>query len=342
MLQALTIQKHKHLYRELQLPQYKVDFFSNDYLGLARNHTFIKRCEQERSLLQPGSTGSRLLSGNSAYAEQFEAELAEGQGFETALLFPSGYIANLALLSALLQKEDVLLFDQEVHASMRDGIRLSKGTSYPYRHLDLNHLEERLRKIYCKGERYIATESLFSTDGRCTNLQDLTYLANKYGAKLILDEAHTFGVMDCHQTLPKAFFAVLITFSKALGSQGAAILCSKLLKEYLLNFSRPCLYSTFISPHQIAAMRTAYRMLPELETERQVIGSLKRSANAKSHILIFPQNSSEETSKKQASLLERGIAVAALRPPTVRKGKECLRISLHAFNTEEELKLLYG
>ena len=342
MLHALKLQKQKQLYRALKLPQYKIDFFSNDYLGLARNQAFKERCEEERASLPPGSTGSRLLSGNSAYAEQFEEELAKGQGFEAALLFQSGYLANLALLSALLEREDVLLFDQEVHASMRDGIRLSKGTSYPYRHLDLNHLEERLRKIYCKGERYIATESLFSTDGRCTNLQDLTYLANKYEAKLILDEAHTFGVMDCHQTLPKAFFAVLITFSKALGSQGAAILSSKLLKEYLLNFSRPCLYSTFISPHQIAAMRTAYKMLPELEKERNAINHLKERSNAESHILILPQNSPEETMQEQARLLEQGIAVAALRPPTVRKGKECLRISLHAFNTEEELKLLYG
>lgn len=347
MQHALKIQKQKQLYRELKLPEYQIDFFSNDYLGLARNKKFISACQRERSFLPIGATGSRLISGNYAYAEEFEKQLAEMQGFEASLLFQSGYVANLALFSALLQKGDVLLFDQDVHASMRDGMRLSTGSCYPYRHLNLNHLEERLRHIPCSKTRYIATESLFSTDGKFADLAGLQYLSKKYNARLIFDEAHSFGVcgengLGFHKDCPEAYFAILVTFSKALGSQGAALLLSNELKDYLLNFSRPCIYSTFLSPHQVAAMRTAYKMLPELSEERETLSILKRRLNAESHIHTIPMQDATEALSMQEKLLSRGIAVGALRPPTVRKGRECLRVCLHAFNSSKEVALLYG
>ena len=239
------------------------DFSSNDYLGLSRcttlNDLFIEKTRQfpGHSL---GSTGSRLLTGNSFFAEMLEKEIADHHESESALFFNSGYTANLALFAALPKKNDTIITDNCIHASVIDGCRLSYAKRLHFRHNDLTDLEQKLRKA--QGTCYVAVESLYSMEGDVAPLKEISSLCKKYGALLIVDEAHAAGVYGMglvqEEGLEKDVFARVVTYGKAFGTHGASISGSSLLKQYLINYARPFIFTTAPSLHQLLAVRSAY------------------------------------------------------------------------------------
>jgi 8-amino-7-oxononanoate synthase len=255
------------LLRSLKTPENLIDFCSNDYLGLARSVTLRQTIEQSvavHSNRLNGSTGSRLLAGNSALAEELETELAAFHDTEAALIFNSGYDANVGLLASLPQRGDTLLTDDLIHASMIDGARLSVANRFKFRHNDLDDLENRLKRA--TGTVYVAIESVYSMDGDLAPLTEIVELCEHYEAALIVDEAHATGVFGPQGGglvqslgLQKRVFARVHTFGKALGVHGAAVVGSASLRDFLINFARSFVYSTALPPHSLLAIHSVYR-----------------------------------------------------------------------------------
>ena len=229
--------------RKLQVPQNLIDFASNDYLGLARSSGLAdlvaeELSKQTTSLNGFGSTGSRLLTGNSCYAQDLENSIAMFHGFAAGLLFNCGYMANLALLSTIADSGDCIFFDTKIHASTHDGIRLSKAKALPFKHNDTAHLESRLKDCTTQCDRFICVESIYSTDGSLAPLSEICRIAKEYEAYLIVDEAHAVGAygsqgrgLVAEQNLCADVFAQMLTFGKALGTHGAIILGNQTLKQ---------------------------------------------------------------------------------------------------------------
>jgi 8-amino-7-oxononanoate synthase len=328
-----------------------IDFCSNDYLGIVTN----SRLQTPDSRLSPGSTGSRLLSGNYPLIEEAEKMLAGFHAAETALIFNSGYDANIGLLSSVPQKGDTILYDQLSHASIRDGIRLSFANHFSFAHNDLADLEKKMQHV--TGTVFIVTESVFSMDGDFCPLEHMTVLAKKYRAHLIIDEAHATGVIgekgeglvqQLH--LAHEIFARVHTFGKACGCHGAVVLGSQTLKDYLVNFARSFVFSTALPEHAVAMVMEAYDQFPIMMAERAHLQELiqqfqeaelpfeKMVSHTPIQAVVVPGNTA---AKNLASRLqENGIDVRPILYPTVPKGKERLRIVLHAFNTEADLEKL--
>ena len=336
--------------RELQLRSKLIDFSSNDYLGLANSPDLFKGFQDELVVNKLGSTGSRLLTGNSTYAEELERQVAAFHGYKSALLFSCGYMANMGLFSAIGSTSDAFFFDVGIHASTREGMCLSKASAFPFKHNDVNHLESRLKNSPSKGEKFICVESIYSTDGTKAPLESISQLAEKYGAHLIVDEAHASGIcgpqgrgLVSELGLTSKVFALIVTFGKALGVQGAIVLGSSILKQSLLNFALPCIYTTALPFYALAAIEASYRLFPKLESERKHLQSLidlfcqhyqSESETAVQPVRVKGNKAAKELSKR---LSLEGFDVRALMSPTVQKGQERLRICLHAFNTKEEV-----
>lgn len=331
-----------------------IDFYSNDYLGLAGNrelqNLLLKQVIEKPELLS-GSTGSRLISGNSCTASETEAYIAEEHKFSAALLFPSGYNANLALFSALPDRHDTIIVDEQIHRSVHDACRMSHARKLKFKHNDLNDLEYLLKRQ--NGHCFIAVESLYSMEGDFAPLKEMTDLAERYNASLIVDEAHAFGVFGYgliqQYQLQEKVCAAVITYGKALGAHGAAILCNDLIKPYLINFASPFIYSTAAQDFQWASIKTGYEFLkqhPELsEKLQQNIQVFRKQAiqtpsSEKSPVqaVLIPDNN--RLKMMQSTLSESGFLTYAVYSPTVKEGTERLRICLHSFNTEEEIVTL--
>jgi 8-amino-7-oxononanoate synthase len=322
-----------------------VDFASNDTLGLARS----KHLWTEWQASRMGATGARLMTGNHRYVEQLEHEIACYHGCEAALIVGSGYLANIALLSALGSSQTLFIHDLDVHASMYDGMRLGRARCVPFRHQDMEHLERRLRSCSGYMQRFVIVESLYSMSGCLAPLDEMISLCARYGAQLIVDEAHAVGVYGpCGRGLAdgKQPFARIVTFGKALGCYGAAILGTHLLKQYLINFARPFIYSTALPFPLLAAVRSAYRLLPGLDQERKQLRKLveiwqsEMPVASPSHIQYVPVSGNDNARALMQRCVTRGFDVRAILSPTVRRGQECLRVCLHAFNTEQQLREL--
>lgn len=344
--------------RKLSITSSLIDFASNDYLGLSRSAHLIKAVFQEwkehlHSLNGLGSTGSRLLTGNSLYAEDLEDKIAQFHGYESGLLFSCGYMANVGLLSSIASEEDVIFFDAGVHASTRDGIRLSRAHAFPFRHNDLTHLENRLKHCSFQGDCFVCIESIYSTDGSCAPLVEICHLLQKYEAFLIVDEAHAVGVLGpkgrgliAEHNLMHHVFAQITTFGKALGTYGAIILGGKILKEALLNFATSSIYTTALPLQILAAIKCSYDLFPQWEKERQHLRNLVQlfvnadSNCATTHIQSIVIKGNEPTKEAARKLASLGFDVRPLLSPTIQKGQEALRVCLHAFNTEEEVNNL--
>jgi 8-amino-7-oxononanoate synthase len=247
-------------YRTLKTIGLPVDFCSNDYLGFARSPLLKNKIENEiGDFVSNGSTGSRLLSGNSAYTEDLEKYIAILHQSEAGLIFNSGYDANLGLFSSLPQRGDTVITDELIHASIIDGARLSYANRYTFKHNDLGSLEAKLKQA--KGNCFVAVESVYSMDGDTPPLNEIAALTLKYDAHLIVDEAHAVGLYGfglVATDLQKQVFARVVTFGKALGCHGAIVLGSNLLRQYLINFARSFIYTTAASFHQMASVKTAY------------------------------------------------------------------------------------
>ena len=350
----LDEKKEKGLLRQLMTVNNDlIDFCSNDYLGFASNQALIN---SENKGLPIGSTGSRLITGNSKLAEETEAIIAQFHKAEAALIYSSGYAANVGLFSCLVGKGDTIISDQYIHASIIDGIRLNKANRNWFIHNDLADLEAKLQ--LAQNKIIVVVESIYSMDGDEAPLSKIADLCEKYGALLIVDEAHSTGIygahgegLVCQLGLEKRVYARLHTFGKALGFHGAAIVGSQILRDYLINHSRSFIYSTGIPPPYYSQIQAIYSLLPKANKAqlfdlihyfRQQINPIKNIAIIDSlspiQAVVIGDNFKAKTIENQ--LLNNGFFVKAILSPTVAVGTERLRISIHAFNTKKEIDKL--
>lgn len=348
---ALEKRKASETLRALHPKRDGIDFYSNDYLGLARNNEFQKllfqKVEENPKLLK-GSTGSRLISGNSTLVSEVEDFIAKEHQVDSALLFPSGFNANLALFSALPSRHDTIIVDEQIHRSVHDGCKLSNAKKLKFKHNDVEDLERILKKQ--NGISYVAIESLYSMDGDIAPLREILEICEKYNAFLIVDEAHAFGVFGLglvHKfQLQNRVFATVITYGKALGSHGAAILTNQVVTSYLINFASPFIYTTSSHDFLWMSIQSGYQFLennPQLKVNLQqniktfthqnleTLSSMESPVQA----IIIPDHHQLKALKN--TLLECDLLTYAVFSPTVKEGSERLRICLHSFNTEPEI-----
>jgi 8-amino-7-oxononanoate synthase len=364
-----------------------VDFSSNDYLGFSVSEDIFHKTSKtlrDYKLEKNGASGSRLLSGNNKLLEDTETFIADYHKAETSLIFNSGYDANIGFFSSVPQRGDIIFYDEFIHASIRDGISLSHAKAYKFAHNDLEDLAQLIKKQtnlslppgdlpdgkagMPEGQRghaqviYIVTESVFSMDGDVPDLQKLANFCSKNNCYLIVDEAHAIGVIGKGRGLVQELgvedqiFARIITFGKALGCHGAAVLGSQELIAYLVNFARSFIYTTALSPHSVGTILASYEQLGiEQATEDNLIKRLSRNiaklrfyikmynidddfieSTSAIHSCVISGN--ERAKRVSAKLKDQGFDVKAILSPTVPEGKERLRICLHSFNTEAEIE----
>jgi len=360
--------KKKGLYRELRTVEGEQDssvvingkrvlmFSSNNYLGLA-NHPGLKKASMDTALYYgTGSGGSRLISGSMEVHRTLEKELALFKGTDGALLFSSGYHANVGAISALAGEGDLILSDEFNHASIVDGCRLSRGEVRVYKHGDMNSLKEILRRSSKFKQRLIVTDSVFSVDGDIAPLPDIVDLAEKYSALVMVDDAHGTGVLGKkgkgaieHFGLEGKVEMQMGTLGKALGSFGAYIAGSEDLIHYLVNKTRSLLYTTALPPSVCGSALAALKILGE---RPELVSQLRNNANyfrkgmrdlgypiPESGTPILPLIIRDPfvTMNLARSLFDEGVYVQGIRPPTVPEGTSRLRITLMASHTREQL-----
>ena len=364
--QKLQQREQNNALRKLPVSNALIDFASNDYLGFANSEEIFNKTHQyllENNIKINGATGSRLISGNHNLYQVTEDFIANFHQSESALIFNSGYDANVGFFSSVPQRNDVILYDELCHASIRDGILMSNAKSYKFQHNDFENLEKlittQLETRNPKPETfYVITESVFSMDGDSPNLEELVTLCEKYNCFLVIDEAHALGVFGNHgegviqsQGLQDKVFARIMTFGKGLGCHGAAILGSQELKKYLINFARSFIYTTGLSPHAVATILIAYQ---HLQAEKEAIQNLRNNIQlfnqekmqmglkplfvySKSAIqcAIIPGNEKVKSIANQ--LQNNGFDVKPILSPTVPEGQERLRFCLHSFNSQKEI-----
>lgn len=362
--QLLLNRKEKGLLRKLRIiAKNKIDFSSNDYLGFSSSGILKKEIESIKKkfannllINTNGSGGSRLLFGNNIFFRNLEHELSLFFHSEDALLFNSGYDANIGFFSCVPQKNDFVFYDDLVHASIHDGMRLSHAKCFKFKHNDLNDLKKKIALQKIKGGSvYVSVESVYSMDGDFAALKEFSNYCKKHKYLLVVDEAHAGGIFGkngagmCEQ-LKVDCFARLYTFSKAFGAHGAVICCSKVLKNYLVNYSRPFIYSTSLPFDSLLAIKSALQLCRKTKT-REVVNlninyfqkkftnfpGYKKSDSTIQTILI---ESNEKVEKVSQLLYNKGFDVRAVKSPTVKVGAERLRISLHAFNSFKEINML--
>lgn len=349
------------LLRTLVDKHHLVDFCSNDYLGMAQNEAFKALVEQkiaEHTHYTVGSTGSRLISGNLEYAEQLEQKIADFHQADAGLLFNSGYDANVGIFAALARRGDTIITDELAHASMIDGARLSHAKRLRFRHNDVADLEKKLK--VAEGNIFIGVESVYSMDGDVAPLKDIVNTAEKYGAHVLVDEAHGTGVFGNKgqgvvqaENLQERVFLRMHTFGKALGTHGAIVLGSRNLRDYLINFTRSFIYTTSLPFHSLLSIEAAYELLPTMQPAREhlqyLIQYFRASFQTSSPYeildspspiqgVIVPGNAQAKAVSQKIEAA--GFFVKAILSPTVPAKQERLRICLHAFNTEATLQEL--
>ena len=365
--QKLQQREEQNALRQLPIPNNLIDFASNDYIGFAKNETIFHETHQllfDKNIKVNGATGSRLLSGNHELYNEAEDYIAKFHYAESALIFNSGYDANIGFFSAVPQRNDIILYDELCHASIRDGIQMSNAKSYKFAHNDVEDLEKLITKFQPTTDNrqsttvYIVTESVFSMDGDSPNMEELTKLSEKYNAYLVVDEAHALGVFgEQGQGLLQSLglqdnvFARIVTFGKGLGCHGAAVLGSHKLKSYLVNFARSFVYTTGLSPHSVATILQSYK---QLKKEKEAIEKLKSNiiffnqekirlglkpifVYSKSAIqcAIIPGN--EKVKNIASQIQQKDFDVRPILSPTVPEGQERLRVCLHSYNSEKEI-----
>jgi 8-amino-7-oxononanoate synthase len=331
-----------------------IDFFSNDYLGASQNsqiaQTALTLLQDENLHHTVGSSGSRLISGNLPFYEATEKFLAQHFKAESALVFPSGFSALSGLLSCIASREDTIIYDELIHASARDGMRLSMARHFSFRHNNPEDLRRKLKNA--TGRVFVVVESVYSMDGDFCTLDDIGNLKTEFDFTLILDEAHSggiFGEQGKGLGLPFAgdeHVIRVMTFGKAFGVEGAAVLGPEVLRDYLINFSRPFIYSTAPGPHFFALIQSAVSWNGKAVTERNsLLGnitffkSLVTSANS-SPIQVFSSSDKVRLKELADKLKHEGFSVKAVFSPTVPEGKERIRLVIHSFNRREEISKL--
>lgn len=358
LLSLLDKRKVEHNFRTLTLPDKNLnDFCSNDYLGFAGNtelKTIKDTIVKGYNINQQGSTGSRLITGNKLIYTDCEKQIAVFHRAKKALLFNSGYDANVGLLSSVPQRGDIILYDELCHASIIDGIRLSFAHAYKFRHNDVPHLAELLAKQNKNETVYVVTESVFSMDGDCSLLKEINDLCKAYQAYLIVDEAHAIGIYGeqgrglCNELgIEQDCFARVYTYGKAMGAHGACVMGGKDLYDYLVNFARSLIYTTALPASSIALVMASYKLLQstkQIQVLKENISlfneltlPIKDKINSSSAIHCFVIKGNENVIQASKELITKGLDVRAIKSPTIKEGSERLRICLHATNTKNEI-----
>ncbi len=342
--------------RELSNEQLPIDFCSNDYLGFAKNTSILSKLSKI-STSQLGSTGSRLISGNSKLITNLEERMADFFQAENALLFNSGYDANIGLIGCIGEEGDTILYDYLSHASMRDGLKLSRANTISFQHNELHDLALKLQQA--KGRKIILIESIYSMDGDEAPLQEIVALAEQYQAAIIVDEAHSTGIygekgegLAIEKGVASSIFARVHTFGKAFGAHGAVVVGSKLLKKYLVNYARSFVFTTALPAHSIHHLNIVLDELEKTNAIHQLktnIDNFKTQLSDTIKQKFIPSNSpiqslviggNEATKKMALQLRKKGLDIRPILYPSVPLGKERIRICLHATNSEDEIKLL--
>ena len=344
LIHKLSERNKEGTLRSLSCLDGMADFFSNDYLGLASQTSELK-------VNHSGSTGSRLISGTSIAALGCESFLAQYFNAGAALVFNSGYDANLGFFGSVPQKGDTIIYDQLIHASVRDGIRLSYAKSFSFEHNSINDLEKKLERS--EGTVYVAVESLYSMDGDLAPLKEMANLCMRHKAYLIADEAHAVGVLGKGLVdelgICELVFARLVTFGKAYGAHGAAILGSLELKDYLINFARSFIYTTALPPSAYDLIRQKcevdtramqIHLQENIDLFRKQMLTENLFSDARSPIQIIPIGDITKTKVLAEKIQSQGFAVKPIYSPTVPEGEERIRICIHAFNTCDEIEKL--
>jgi 8-amino-7-oxononanoate synthase len=356
-LRKLPVSPHKNGAKFL-------DFSTNDYLCLSKNEDVIHAARQAAASFGVGSTGSRLLSGNQELFEAFEAKIAASKGTEAALIFNSGYQANLSGLAALLDSKilgarPIVFFDKLNHGSLYQAIALSQAELVRFSHNNVVHLSQLLEKYRDSlRPKFIVTESIFGMDGDVAPLNEIEELAMNHNAFIYLDEAHATGVIGKNgyglsdQFRSNDSKIIIGTFSKGLGGSGAYIACSTVVRDYLINKASGFVYSTANSPMVIASACKAWDLIDQTENLRVKLFSLAdllrerlREINlsygkSSTHIVPIMMPSEPRTLEVRDILLDRGIIVSAIRPPTVPINQSRLRVALNASHTEDDVNRL--
>jgi 8-amino-7-oxononanoate synthase len=329
---------------------------SNNYLGLA-DHPRVREAAAEAAMRYgAGSGASRLVSGNMTIHRRLEEQLTEFEGSDACVLFGSGYLANAGVISALAREGDVVFSDELNHASIVDGCRLARADTFVYRHLDTDHLEWALRQAEGRGS-LIVTDGVFSMDGDVAPLDEIVELAQRYDARVMVDEAHGTGVLGpggrgavAAAGLDGEVDLIVGTLGKALGSYGAYVCCDQQMARYLVNTARTLIFSTALSPPAVAAAMAALDLLreqPRRVEKLQRNGAVLREALAGGGMPvpagdtpIVPLIVGDATDAVRASerALERGVFAQAIRPPTVAAGSSRLRLAVMASHTKSELR----
>tara|TARA_B110000908_G_scaffold16124_1_gene18240 strand:- start:2058 stop:3119 length:1062 start_codon:yes stop_codon:yes gene_type:complete len=322
-----------------------IDFCSNDYLGFSKK-------EWKNHELENGSGGSRLISGHSPIFDKAEKKIAHFHHAEDALIFNAGYNANLGLFSAVPSKGDTVIYDEYCHASIRDGLRLGVARNFSFQHNNMLDLKEKLSRT--NGAIFVAVESIYSMDGDSAPLKEIAILCKEYNAYLIVDEAHATGIfgengegLSIQEDIET--FARIHTFGKALGCHGAAITGSKVLKDFLINFSRPFIYTTALPKHSIENIISAYLTLENTVENKVLHNNIAFFKSLFKSTTLIPSDSpiqsiiiggNEKTRKIAEQLQASGFDIRPILHPTIPEGSERIRICLHSFNTQEEITVL--
>jgi 8-amino-7-oxononanoate synthase len=358
--------KKSGLYRELMTmttapqPQIYVNgsqqlvFSSNNYLGLANDPILIEEALKTIQQFGLGSSGSRLTTGNTIWHERLEQRIAQFKRMEAALLFSSGYLANIGVLSTLPEKGDVILSDQLNHASIIDGCRLSKADTMIYQHIDMNDLKRRLKETQGFTRRFIVTDGVFSMDGTIAPLNQIMELAKCYHAYVIVDDAHATGVLGKNGRGTSELFGVLPdvvigTLSKAIGVEGGFVSGSRVLIDFLLNHARTFIFQTSLPPGSCAAAYASIEIIEKSQDKRaSLLKNIKRVKSSLEAIgfKVNGQNTpivpviigdAEKAVRFAKKLHEKGIFAPAIRPPTVPKGESRIRLTVTAFHSESQI-----
>lgn len=351
------------LLRKLTLVTDKIDFSSNDYLGLSRSAFLRQQIEAEYKQYrnQPaGATGSRLLNGNFELHEAVEQLLATHFHAESATLFNSGFDANVGLISTVARPGDYIFYDELMHASVHQGMMLSGAILVAFKHNDLEDLERKLNQIDTSINSFIITESVFSMEGDKADLRQMADLSSKYNANLIVDEAHATGIFGSHGSglcnelnIENKCFARVYTFGKAMGGHGAVVVGAAWLKTYLINFSKNFIYTTAMDTHTLLSVKHSifhaqlfanqrnklFLLIQYFEEEIRASALVYRVyGNGPIFGIIVPGN--DFCRVFSVFLQQNGLDVRPILSPTVPIGAERLRVIIHSYNTKAQIEFL--
>jgi 8-amino-7-oxononanoate synthase len=331
---------------------------SNNYLGISFDPKVIDAVLTRFQAAGMGATASRLVVGNHPLYVQAEEALAKSKQTEAALIFPNGYMANLGAISSIVGREDTVYSDSLNHASIIDGIKVSRAQVERYNHNDLDHLESLLKKSNGSrgGKKLIVTDTVFSMDGDVAPLAELVQLKERYGAMLMIDEAHSGGIygphgegLAYHHGLQERVDIHMGTFSKAYGCYGAYVVGSKVLREYLINKARSFIFTTGLPPIILSCIVGAIEIVKNEDDRRT---QLQKNADyfrngiqsigfdtlgSETQIIPAVIGENEATVRFSKALLEKGIGGVAIRPPTVAEGMARIRFTVMATHREEDL-----